>query len=142
MSSNEHESRPRPRRFRRALAAVGLTGALASLSLVVPSPASAAPLAWECSSGYMCVWSGTNGTGSRCTWSSADPDWWNGSVQCSWSDTQNARSAWNRGTSSSYAGVAFYHGANYSDYSGCLSQGGRDSSFNASLRSHRWVASC
>ncbi|MGJ5898328.1 peptidase inhibitor family I36 protein [Streptomyces niveiscabiei] len=143
MSSNKHESTPRPRRFRKALAVAGLTGALASLSLVVPGTANAAVRAWECPVGYVCVWSGTNGTGSRCAWSSADPDWWGGSVQCSWSDTQNVRSALNRGTSSAYDGVAFYHGANYTNYSGCLSQnGGRDSSFNASLRSHRWVASC
>ncbi|QNP75113.1 peptidase inhibitor family I36 protein [Streptomyces roseirectus] len=143
MSSNKHESTPRRRRFRRALAVAGLTGALASLSLVVPSSANAAVRAWECSSGYVCVWNSTNGTGSRCTWSSADPDWWGGSVQCSWSDTQNARSAYNRGTSSSYEGVAFYSGANYSGYLGCLPQnGGYDNDFNVRIRSHRWVASC
>ncbi|WP_097259709.1 peptidase inhibitor family I36 protein [Streptomyces sp. TLI_55] len=143
---HEHESTPaprRPRRFRRPLAVAVLTGALAALSLVVPGTANASAQAWECSSGDVCVWNATNGTGSRCSWTNADPDWWSGSIQCSWSDTQNARSAYNRGTSSSYAGVAFYSGANYSGYLGCLSQnGGWDDDFNVRIRSHRWVTSC
>lgn len=147
MSSYKHEhdqkSSRRPRRVRRALAAAGLTAATVAMGLIAPNSASALPQAWECSSGDVCVWNSTNGTGSRCTWTNADPDWWSGSIQCSWSDTQNARSAYNRGTSSAYAGVAFYSGANYSGYLGCLSQnGGFDSDFNARIRSHRWVASC
>ncbi|MCC9705267.1 peptidase inhibitor family I36 protein [Streptomyces sp. MNU76] len=140
---NDRKQSRRPRRIRRILAAVGLTAAVASLGLVAPSSASAAPQAWECGTGNVCVWSNINGTGSRCAWSNADPDWWNGSIQCSWSDTQNVRSVWNRGTSSSYNYVALYTGANYTGTRYCFRQdGGYDNDFSARIRSHRWQASC
>ncbi|MDX3643969.1 peptidase inhibitor family I36 protein [Streptomyces sp. MB09-02B] len=140
---NDRKQSRRPRRIRRILAAVGLTAAVASLGLVAPGSASAAPQAWECDTGDVCVWNNINGTGGQCAWTNSDPDWWNGSVQCSWSDTRNVRSVWNRGTSSSYNYVVLYTGANYTGTRYCFGQdGGFDNDFNARIRSHRWQASC
>lgn len=44
--------------------------------------------AWECPLGDVCFWNGSNGTGSRCAWGSADPDWLNGNIRCSWAQTE------------------------------------------------------
>lgn len=83
------------------------------------------------------------GTGSRCSWTNVDPDWYSGSVQCSWSDTQNVGSAYNRGTSSAYGWVVLYTGANYTGTGYCIPQnGGSWSSLNVRIRSHRWEAFC
>ncbi|WP_327399999.1 peptidase inhibitor family I36 protein [Streptomyces sp. NBC_01288] len=147
MSSYEQEhdrrsSRPR-RRSRMALVAAAITFAMAALGLIAPSSASASAQAWACTSGHVCVYSGINGTGSVCSWSNADPDWWGGDVQCSWSDTQNVGSVYNLGTSSAYNYVALYTGANYTGSHYCFVQdGGYSSNFNVKIRSHRWVASC
>lgn len=131
------------RRGRRGLVAAALTFATAGLGLIAPSAASAAPQAFACDTGDVCVWNNTNGTGDRCSWTNADRDWWNGSPQCSWSDTQNVRSGINRGTSSAYRAVAFYSGANYTGtLVGCLRQNGeRDGEANVRVRSHKWVTS-
>lgn len=147
MSSYEQEhdrkSSRTPRRGRRALVAASLTFATAALGLIAPSSASASAQAWECDSGDLCVYSGTSGTGSACSWTNADPDWWSGTVQCSWSDTQNVGSVYNRGTSSAYNWVVLYTGANYTGTRYCFAQnGGYSSSFNVRIRSHRWQASC
>jgi hypothetical protein len=148
MSSYEQEhdrkSSRTPRRGRRALAAAAITFATGALGLIAPNTASASTqAAWDCPSGDLCVWTGSNGTGSRCTWSNADPDWWSGSIQCSWSDTQNVGSAKNSGTSSSYGYVVLYTGANYTGDGYCIPQhGGTWAGLNVRIRSHRWEASC
>lgn len=147
MSSYEQEhdrkSSRTPRRGRRALVAAALTFATAALGLIAPSSASATAQAWECSSGDLCIYTGANGTGSRCSWSNADPDWYSGSIQCSWSDTQVVGSAYNRGTSSSYNWVILYTGANYTGTGYCIPQnGGSWAGLNVKFRSHRWEASC
>ena len=109
----------------------------------MPTPAGAIEAqAWECAAGDVCVWDGTNGTGNPCAWDSDDPDWWSGSVQCSWSDERNPRSIRNNGVPATYDDVARYSGVNYTNFVGCMPRGGSDSSFNIRIRSHRWVASC
>ncbi|MGW2641163.1 peptidase inhibitor family I36 protein [Streptomyces sp. NPDC001348] len=148
MSSYEQQhgrkSSRTPRRGRRALAAAALTFATGALGLIAPNTASASTqAAWDCPSGNLCVWTGSNGTGHRCNWSDADPDWWNGSIQCSWSDTQNVGSAKNNGTSSSYNFVVLYTGANYSGDYYCLAQHGDTwSDVGIRFRSHRWRTTC
>lgn len=147
MSSYEQEhdrkSSRMTRRGRKALVAASLTFATAALGLIAPSSASATAQAWECGSGNLCVYTGANGTGSRCSWSNADPDWYSGSVQCSWSDTQNVGSAKNSGTSSAYAYVVLYTGANYTGDGYCIAQHGDTwPGLNVRIRSHRWEASC
>ena len=147
MSSYEQEhdrksSRPR-RRSRMALVAAAITIAMAALGLIAPSSASASAQAWECNSGDLCAYTGDYGTGSTCSWTNADSDWWGGTVQCSWSDTTNVGSAYNRGTSSAYNYVVLYTGANYTGNHYCLVQnGGFVSNLNVKIRSHRWRTVC
>jgi hypothetical protein len=109
--------------------------------VAVPADVSSASVAaWECSSGDFCAWTGLNGTGSRCAWTNADPDWRGGAIQCSWSGSQRVQSYWNRGTSTSYRGVKLYQSANYTNLAYCAPQG---TAWNIAdggtfLRSHQW----
>ncbi|MFF3869122.1 peptidase inhibitor family I36 protein [Micromonospora sp. NPDC001898] len=108
-----------------------------------PDAGSGTNVAWDCPVGDLCVWSGDNGTGSRCNWSDADNDWTSGATSCSWADTTTVKSMWNRGTSSSYSVVALYRNANYGSRWGCLGQnGGNWTGVGIYLRSHRWQSSC
>ncbi len=98
--------------------------------------------AWsDCPSGDFCIWSGTNASGSRCSWSNADSDWYSGTIQCSWADTQPVRSAYNHGTSSSYWGVWVYIDANYQWLWSCLPQGYVWTDVTFGGQSHRWMTS-
>ncbi|MET7877384.1 peptidase inhibitor family I36 protein [Micromonospora profundi] len=121
---------------------VAMLGMMSLLTIGMAVPAQAAP--GDCPVGSFCVWSGNNATGSRCSWSNADNDWYNTPVVCSWADNQVVRSAMNRGRSTSYRSVHFYSGANYTGTYGCLGQ--NDQFMNdiyENLRSHRWrTASC
>ncbi|MEV1017564.1 peptidase inhibitor family I36 protein [Micromonospora sp. NPDC049751] len=114
------------------------------MSLLVFGMALPAQAAATCPVGDFCVWSGSNATGSMCSWSNADNDWFNAPVVCSWADNQVVRSAENRGRSTSYRSVYFYSGANYTGTYGCLGQ--NDQFMNdiyENLRSHRWrTSSC
>ncbi|MEU8115407.1 peptidase inhibitor family I36 protein [Micromonospora sp. NPDC048947] len=101
-----------------------------------PQPA-AALAAWDCPSGNLCVWDGTGGTGARCLWSDADPDWRSG-ITCSWSLNWPVRSVYNRGTSPAYRGVTLYQGANYVTAQHNLAQGVKNSDVYYYARSHRW----
>jgi hypothetical protein len=122
--------------------------------VAVTAPAAATPIpasvaiddmgvtAWsDCPSGDFCIWSGTNATGSRCSWSNADSDWYSGTIQCSWVDTQSVRSAYNHGTSSSYWGVWVHLEANYNFVWSCLPQGYVWTDVTFGGRSHRWMTS-
>lgn len=92
----------------------GTSAAGPKVPVAAPADVSSASVtAWECSVGDFCAWTGLNGTGSRCAWTNADPDWRSGTIQCSWSGSQPVQSYWNRGTSTSYRGVKLYQGAGY-----------------------------
>lgn len=137
-----------------SLTAVLLAGAVGTAHAATPRPdaggapqpataAAAAPLAWECPAGDLCVWENQNGTGRRCNWSNADDDWWNTPVVCSWADDTKVESFANNGTSSRYSGVALYRGANYTNFYFCAPQG-TGLGWNVPnggvfLRSHRWI---
>ena len=98
--------------------------------------------AWECSSGNFCVWENTNGTGRRCMWSDADPDWWGGNIVCSWADDTPVESFLNNGTSTRFTGVRVYQGADHnSPIFGCIPRGKRlnITAGGVKLRSHQWV---
>jgi hypothetical protein len=121
------------------LAAPG--SAQASQSAPVVSKADLARAAVSCPSGYVCFWTGSNFTGSKCQWDVADPDWQGGSIRCSWSATSNVKSVFNAGTSSA-TGVAYYGGANYVDRKGCTrQQHGGNLAGTYKVRSHRWISS-
>lgn len=102
--------------------------------------AAAPAAAWDCNVGDFCAWTGPDGTGSRCSWTNADPDWRSGAVQCSWAGSSRVQSYRNRGTSTSFRGVKLYQGANYTNLVYCVPQG---TSWNVLdggtfLRSHQW----
>lgn len=100
-----------------------------------------AALAWECPRGSFCVWEDTNGNGRRCNWDVADPDWWGGSVVCSWADDTPVESAWNNGVNLNFRSVEVFRGSNYGSRFACLTRG---TQYNITaggviLRSHRWA---
>lgn len=124
---------------------VFLVSAGAAAGVLTPvGPATAAPAtptAWgACATGNVCFYTGAGGTGSKCSWSIADPDWTSGSSVCSWATTRNVKSVWNRGTSSA-TGVAYYLRKNYGNRVGCTRQGARGNLMGTyKVLSHRWVS--
>lgn len=127
---------PRPIRTAMAMTLVAFTTFVA-VAVAAP-PASAA--AWDCPSGNVCVWDGDSGTGSRCKWSSKDPDWLNGTVVCSWALNRPVRSMLNHGTSSSFSGVCLYPSENYIGTGWWLAQNwGIADHVELDFLSHKWV---
>ncbi|MBQ0984174.1 peptidase inhibitor family I36 protein [Streptomyces sp. F63] len=123
-----------------------LAVAAATAAAVVALPgttATAAPTPWEsCVSGNVCFFTGRDGTGLMCAWSVADPDWTQGTSKCSWSQTDEVKSVWNRGTSSSFTGVAYYQWKDYNTRKGCTPQGKRGNLAGTyKLKSHQWIKS-
>ncbi|MFD5752658.1 peptidase inhibitor family I36 protein [Streptomyces sp. NPDC127033] len=103
-----------------ALAALGLTVAA---GLATATPALAAPAAdWSCPGGYVCFYTGVNGTGARCAWDVSDSDWLRGDVRCSWASiAPTVVSAYvTTGTAGS---VRLYSGVNYSTEVDCITNG-------------------
>lgn len=95
---------------------------------------------WACKKGRVCFWKGFNGTGKRCMWRHKDPNWLAGAIKCSWSDTANVRSVWNR--KGGYEGVVYYYNKNYGNRIGCTKPGKSNRGNLAGTyapRSHRWT---
>jgi hypothetical protein len=130
----------RTRAVRRTVVGTVITGMVTALGLLAPSSANAA--ASDCAAGYLCVWDGANYTGNKCSWQNADADWWSGSVVCSWADDRVVKSIYNHGTSSAYAGVTIYYGANYASPIGCVYQGQMGTGTGVMIRSHKWTTTC
>ncbi|WP_089154304.1 peptidase inhibitor family I36 protein [Micromonospora sp. NBS 11-29] len=104
------------------------------------APASADNWVGSCDPGNVCFYTGWNGTGSKCSWSDADPDWANGNIQCSWALTSNVLSVWNNGQSTAYQGVVYYYSNNYNDRAGCTRRWNRGNLQGTyKLRSHQWT---
>ncbi|MET8763785.1 peptidase inhibitor family I36 protein [Lentzea sp. NPDC004782] len=117
-----------------AAAAVGAVGA------AYDTETGQALAAWDCNTGNVCFWNGFGGTGGRCMWDVADPDWTSGTVKCSWATTKEVKSVYNRGTSSSLTGVVFYRNTGYNDRIGCTRQGQKgDLAGTYQVRSHQWT---
>lgn len=117
---------------------VGAVAMAAGLALVVPGSANAAT--FSCPAGNVCFYTGDNGTGQKCVWSVADPDWRNGAIQCSWAADKNVRSVFNNGQNPNLTGVVYYRGANYHDRVGCTRQGQKGNLAGTyKLRSHKWT---
>jgi hypothetical protein len=96
--------------------------------------------AWDCNTGNVCFWSGFGGTGGRCTWDVADADWASGAIKCSPATAREAKSVYNRGTSSA-SGVVFYRGTGFNDRIGCIGQGQKSDLAEArEVRSHQWTS--
>ncbi len=113
---------------------------VAPAGMAVDDQTGAVLAAWSCNSGNVCFYTGPDGTGSRCMWSVADPDWATGSIVCSWALTTNVKSVWNRGTSSA-SGVAFYRSTDYNGRIGCTRQGQSGNLAGTyKVRSHKWIS--
>lgn len=96
--------------------------------------------AWDCDEGDICFWDGFDGTGSRCNWSGNDYNWQDGNIICSWADNRPVKSVYNRGQSSTYTGVAYYHNSGYNDRAGCTKRGHKgDLAGTYEVWSHRWI---
>jgi hypothetical protein len=111
----------------------------------VPAPVeargAASPLAWECPSGDFCVWENTGGTGRRCNWDVADPNWSSGAIVCSWADDTRVESALDNGNVARFLSVEVFRNANYGSRFACLRRG---VTYNITaggiiLQSHRWA---
>lgn len=115
--------------------AMGTVGALMTGSASA-APTAVPPAYADCPSQHFCAWSGTNGSGSMCHWSGDDPDWYSGSIRCSWASSRNVRSVYNNGTSG--RGVNTYR----ADGSrvGCTASGGAGNYTGAGhrIKSHSW----
>ncbi|MFI6096572.1 hypothetical protein ACIA8G_13510 [Lentzea sp. NPDC051213] len=99
------------------------------------------PQALSCGAGNMCAWPVSDGSSSRCSWGSADPDWQLGSIRCSWSSSRAVWAVANNGQSTAYAGVCLYAGANYGNWQIWVRRGfGVEGAPGVRIRSHRWVS--
>ncbi|MFE7621587.1 peptidase inhibitor family I36 protein [Streptomyces sp. NPDC057496] len=122
---------------------VSVLAGAAAICALLPTSAQAAPSAWgDCDDGLVCVWTGDNGTGSRCEWRVDDADWQAGERVCSWSKTNKVASVYNNGTSG--APVAFFTGANWTGTRVTCTARGAYGNFSENsgtgffLRSHTW----
>jgi Peptidase inhibitor family I36 len=123
-----------------------MCAAIASIVLMAPGSAGAAPALartpdpWRCSPGFVCFYSGKDGTGDRCQWQFSSRDWSSGEVTCDWAGTKKVVSVYNRSAVPGTAGVAYYAKAGYKSRVGCQRQGVRGNLEKPrKLRSHRWV---
>jgi hypothetical protein len=125
------------RRTAMVLAVPALLGA--SSATATAEPDTTADYA-NCPSGYVCYYTGLNGTGQKCQWRNADTQH---ADDCSWADTTKVRSIANHGTSSAYSGVCSYRLPDYDpsqDWS-WLKQGHEMNLPGGGYKvlSHRWV---
>jgi hypothetical protein len=78
------------------LAAVLLTG---TTVIGTAGPAVAAPRAYsDCPRAAVCFYTGSNGTGSMCSWEGNDSNWTAQPYICSWATTHNVKSIYNHGS--------------------------------------------
>ncbi|NEC33811.1 peptidase inhibitor family I36 protein [Streptomyces rubrogriseus] len=95
------------RKLRGALTVAGAVGLV--LGAMAPmAAASGRQAAYTCSAGYFCLYTGQDGSGSRCQFSERTADT---AVYCSWGATTNVRSVYNN---SDYT-VTFYKTVNFNN---------------------------
>jgi hypothetical protein len=102
-----------------------------------------APLAaWACPINHVCFWNQPNGRGRRCIWDVADPDWLNGSIQCSWA-RENVKSVFNNSGPEGghdWTGVVYYRQDRFRNRVGCtrnFQKGNLAGTYT--VRSHEWT---
>jgi hypothetical protein len=129
-----------------AAALMSLLGTATADTAAAPRPAASAPdvspQALSCPGGSFCAWPFIDGGSSRCSWSNADNDWWNAPVTCSWASSRTVKAVYNNGTSTIYAGVCLYRGANHTAFETFVPRAGTKTfAISPLLRSHKWVRS-
>ncbi|WP_034090802.1 FG-GAP-like repeat-containing protein [Streptacidiphilus albus] len=124
------------RNRRRSAAAIATTLLAAAFSLLPMTGASAATGFNACPRGYVCGWSGTEGTGQLYKTKSSEP------TLGAWSD--RIRSYWNRSSEDaclySKADYSFYGGGIYFDDEAGQGATGYDSSLDRAIKSIKMVA--
>ncbi|WP_381795762.1 peptidase inhibitor family I36 protein [Streptomyces niveus] len=122
------------RTFAVALATIGAT-------TLTASSAQAAQQGYDCDTGYVCFYSGPNGTGTRCAWLVDDPDWQGGNIQCNAFSVP--RSIYNMGVAGYPDHIAYYQETDYVNRKGCTAPGQYGNLAGTySIRSHKWHRSC
>ncbi|MFD5862097.1 peptidase inhibitor family I36 protein [Streptomyces chartreusis] len=113
-----------------------LIGVAVAALAAVTVPATAAPEAANCPAGSVCVHSGPDGGGDRCTWNENDADWHDG-PRCSWLADMVVRSIRNEGLTP----VAVHRQRDFAGPPVCVEP---DTTVNVVGRfaSHRWVDHC
>ncbi|MFD5234685.1 peptidase inhibitor family I36 protein [Streptomyces qaidamensis] len=124
----------------RARVRTALSGAAVTALAVVAMPSStqaAEALGQGCSTSDVCFYTGPFGSGDRCQSAEDDPDWYDGPVRCSWTETKRVRSIRNEGSTP----VAVHRQPDFAGPPVCVAPG---TTVNVSdrFRSHRWVAGC
>ncbi|MFD5701226.1 peptidase inhibitor family I36 protein [Streptomyces lasiicapitis] len=98
--------------------------------------------AWAgCDYGEICVYSGLNGTGTRCDWYGDDSNWASGAETCS----IRVKSIWNNGKPEAYRHVNFFFKAGHDDFYACARHGWRGNTGptnGVKLLSHGWATAC
>lgn len=119
----------------------GGEGELESKFPYIKGPTSDPPKAAQgnwfgCDEGEVCFYTGSDGTGKKCSFGYADQYW----ADCSWRDTDTVKSVWNRGSAPSYTGVVYFKKTEYRDRAGCTKQGKRGNLAGGyQVHSHRWT---
>lgn len=113
-----------------------LTGVAVAALAAVTVPATAAPQAASCPVGSVCIYSGPDGGGDRCTWNEDDADW-NHGPRCAWLADMAVRSVRNEGLTP----VAVHRQRDFAGTPVCVEP---DTTVNVVGRfaSHRWVDHC
>lgn len=106
-----------------------------STALETPDASEVVVAAYEdCGWGEICFYTGRDGTGDKCSWTSYDENWSEGSVQCSWAGSQNVCSVFNK-TSVRFE---YFRSANYINRIGSTGGwSGGNLACNYKLASHR-----
>ncbi|TDD74527.1 hypothetical protein E1293_29410 [Actinomadura darangshiensis] len=117
------------------IAGVSAIAAPASAQALAPQPRAA----YSCAEGDICVYSESNGKGTRCAWSGDDSNWGTG-VTCNFS---TVKSAFNNGRYEDYRHVKFYSKAGYAGKNRVLGWHFKGNLPSGSLRtfhSHKWCS--
>ncbi|WP_254404873.1 peptidase inhibitor family I36 protein [Streptomyces sp. AC627_RSS907] len=102
-----------------------LAGLACAATLVLgaasPTPAAtSSPTAYsDCPANNVCFWTGSGGTGQRCSWDINDTNWHTAPSICSWAANTPVKSVYNRKS----IAVRFYLSTNYNDRIGCTPAG-------------------
>ncbi|WP_285744327.1 peptidase inhibitor family I36 protein [Lentzea sp. NBRC 105346] len=109
---------------------------------VESAPAPAEMIAWDCPVGSVCFWNDADGTGSRCEWDIADPDWLDGEFMCSWADRDNVMSVLNNSApGESRSTLVFFAESGYQQPIACEVPGQRiNLKGTYRVRSHKWTS--
>jgi hypothetical protein len=133
--------------MRRILATLALLTLTLTITATPATATARLESAWECPTGYLCVWERDDGTGDGCQWPTDDNNWAEEPATC-YLAGHEPMSLFNNNQSPSYRGVAMYINADYTGFEECIRQGQKISHIpgeggpiprNLTRLSHRWT---